>query len=133
MVTPQLQARLLDRPVRLGHLATAQVGQRRKIVSVGQVAPLRQQIANGAFGQGELLGDVLDGKASLVQLKELLAQWHRGSTRHERDLQRGNGINNKEQRPDVRSSWAGTAAANLCVAIRSWALLIPDRLLLLYT
>jgi hypothetical protein len=58
MGTSQLQARLAYRQANVGHLATAQVGQRRKIVSVGQVAPLLQQIANGADRYRKLLGDL---------------------------------------------------------------------------
>jgi len=58
MGTPQLQARLLHGQLSLGQLATTQVGAWGQIVTLGQVAPLGQQSANGSDRQRQLLSDV---------------------------------------------------------------------------
>jgi hypothetical protein len=73
METAQLQARVTHGNTRGVEGASAAVEGRREIGS-RQRTPTGQQMANGADGQGQLLSDVRRGKASLVQLKELLTQ-----------------------------------------------------------
>jgi hypothetical protein len=95
MLTSQLQASLPNGLTSFADLATAALGARRQVVAVRQVAPLGQQITNGALGKGQFVGDVLDGKARVVQHQEALTQWRRGSTWHERGLLRRGGTDSK--------------------------------------
>jgi hypothetical protein len=82
----QPQARLLHQGASGAQGASAAVEARRKIVISRQRLPAGEQITNGADRQSQLLGDVQGGKASLVQVFDLLTQWQGGSGRHARDL-----------------------------------------------
>jgi hypothetical protein len=82
METAQLQARLLHRPPRLGQGATTATEARSQIVSRGQGPPTGQQIPNSADRQGQLLSDWQGGQTRLVEVKDVLTQFRRGSSWH---------------------------------------------------
>lgn len=80
--TAEAQTRLLEGQARGREGASAAVEVRREVEFVGQTLPGEHQVANGADGQGQVLGNEQGSEARLPQIEDLLALGERGRSRH---------------------------------------------------